>query len=108
MLYTVDMIRNKTVPIAKAHGVKRMGLFGSYARGEADENSDVDLLIDTTGTSIKTLLDLGAVYCDLEEALGKSVDLLTLSAFTQRAQMPSEAAFRQAVQEERKVLYAAA
>lgn len=108
MVYTVEELRRIITPIAVKYGLPAVYLFGSYARGTAKESSDVDLLIDTAGTSIKTLLDLGAVYCDLEDALGKSVDLLTLSAFTQRAQMPSEAAFRQAVQEERKVLYAAA
>ncbi len=85
-----------------------MYLFGSYARGTATEHSDVDLLIDTEGTAIKSLLDLAAVYCEMEEALNKPVDLLTLSSFTQAAHMPSETAFRDTVYEERRTLYAVA
>ena len=42
--YTIDEIREKAVPIAKKYGVKKLSLFGSYARGEADADSDVDFL----------------------------------------------------------------
>ena len=44
--YTIDEIQDKIVPIAKAYGVERMSLFGSYARGEAKDDSDVDLYIE--------------------------------------------------------------
>lgn len=108
MVYTMTELQSIITPIARKYGLRAVYLFGSYARGTANESSDVDLLIDTTGTAIKSLLDLGAVYCDLEEALGKPIDLLTVSSFSQRAQMPGENAFRKAVQEERKVLYAVA
>lgn len=39
MRYTINEIKNRTVPIAKAYGIGRMGLFGSYARGEAKDDS---------------------------------------------------------------------
>ena len=48
-----------------------MYVFGSYARGEANADSDIDLLVDLIGTSIRSLLALGNVYCDLESALGE-------------------------------------
>lgn len=108
MIYTILEIQAIVTPIAQKHKLKAVYLFGSYARGTATENSDVDLLIDTEGTSIKSLLDLATVYCELEEALGKSVDLLTLSSFTQTTRMPSETAFRNTVNKERKTLYAVA
>ncbi len=108
MIYTISDIQAIVTPIAQKHRLRAVYLFGSYARGTATESSDVDLLIDTEGTSIKSLLDLAAVYCELEEALGKPVDLLTLSSFTQAAQMPSETAFRNTVNEERMTLYAVA
>ena len=90
MIYSIPEIQEIVLPIAQRYRLRAVYLFGSYARGTATESSDVDLLIDTEGTSIKTLLDLSAIYCELEEALGKPVDLLTLSSFTQKAQMPSE------------------
>ncbi len=42
MRYTINKIKNKTTPIAKAYGIGRMSLFGSYARGEAKDESDAD------------------------------------------------------------------
>jgi len=108
MVYSISEIQAIITPIAEKFRLRAVYLFGSYARGTATEESDIDLLIDTEGTDIRSLLDLAAVYCDLEEALKKPVDLLTLSSITQEARMPSDAAFREAVIEERKVLYAVA
>ena len=108
MIYTISEIQAIVTPIAQKHRLKAVYLFGSYARGTATEHSDVDLLIDTEGTAIKSLLDLAAVYCELEEALGKPGDLLTLSSFMQTTSMPSETAFRNTVNEERRTLYAVA
>ena len=108
MIYTIDEIREIITPVAKKYNLKAVYLFGSYARGCATETSDVDLLIDTSGTSIQTLFDLGAVYCDLEDALQKPIDLLTVSSLLQNIQLPSEESFRNTVQKERKVLYAVA
>ncbi|MDR1041624.1 MAG: nucleotidyltransferase domain-containing protein [Deltaproteobacteria bacterium] len=46
MAYTVEDIKRIVAPIAERHGVGRVWLFGSYARGEARPDSDKDLLID--------------------------------------------------------------
>ena len=108
MVYTIPKMQRIITPVAQKYGLKAVYVFGSYARGTAREDSDVDLLIDTTGTAIKSLLDLGAVYCDLEEALNKNIDLITLSSLEQPIQMPSEELFRRNVQAERRVLYAVA
>ena len=67
--------------------------------------SDIDLLVDTTGTQLKSLMTLGALYCELEEALQKSIDLITVSSLQQSVQMPSEEDFRNAVMKERVTLY---
>ena len=108
MIYTISEIRELITPAAKKHNLKAVYLFGSYAKGCATESSDVDLLIDTSGTSIQTLFDLGAVYCDLEEALQKPIDLITVSSLLQKIQLPSEENFRDTIQKERKILYAVA
>ncbi len=75
MIYTIDQIRRIAAPIAAAYGVKSMHLFGSYARGEATEHSDVDLLIDRG--SIRSGFVLGGLYADLRDGLRKSLDLVT-------------------------------
>jgi uncharacterized protein len=61
--------------IADAHGARNVRVFGSVGRREANSSSDLDLLVDMAdGTS---LLDLGALGDDLEEALGVAVDVIT-------------------------------
>lgn len=108
MVYSIEQIREIVAPIAKKHKLKAVYLFGSYARGTATESSDIDLIVDTSGTEIKSLLALSAVYCDLEEALAKPVDLITVSSLEQHSQMPSEQSFRVNVKNERVSIYAAA
>ena len=108
VVYTIEEIRQRILPVAVRYKLKAVYLFGSYARGEATEGSDIDLLIDTAGTTLKSLFTLGALYCDLEEALQKPIDLITVNALEQRAQMPSEQNFREAVEKERVSIYAAA
>ena len=61
-----------------------------------------------TVVKIKSLLSLGALYCDLEAALGKPIDLVTVSTLEQKAQMPSEAQFRETVIREMVNIYDAA
>lgn len=107
-MYTQEEIRKAVIPAVKKHGLRAVYLFGSYARGNATESSDIDLLIDTTGTGIKSLLQLAAVYCDLEVALGKPVDVIKTSALEQAAHMPSDAQFNKNIWSERANLYAVA
>lgn len=60
MVYTMDDLRRIIAPIAAQYGLRAVYVFGSYARGEADADSDIDLLVDLTGTNIRSLLALGA------------------------------------------------
>ncbi len=76
MIYTVDQIRKIACPIAAAYGIKSMRLFGSYARGEATETSDVDILIDRG--NIRSGFVLGGLYADLRAGLRKELDMVTL------------------------------
>ena len=108
MVYSIEHIKNIIELIAESYQLPAVYLFGSYARGTATEESDIDLLVDTTGTSLTSLLALGALYCDLEDVLKKPIDLITISSLEQRAQMPSDLDFRKAVMEERVKLYAVA
>ena len=59
------------------HNAINPRVFGSVARGEDAEDSDLDLLVDTTPTT--TLFDLGELQIALEETLGVSVDVRTIS-----------------------------
>lgn len=101
MVYTIDEIKLRVMPIIRKYNIPAMYLFGSYARGEADEESDLDFLVDTTGTGLTSLLSLGQLYCDLEEAFGKRIDLITVRAIMQNDFLESDIDFREAVMKER-------
>lgn len=73
-MYSMDEIREKAIPIAQKYGVNRLGLFGSYARGEANGQSDLDFLID--GGQIKGLLQYTGFVLDLEDIFGCHVDVV--------------------------------
>ena len=45
MKYTIDEIKEKSIPIAQQYGIQRLSLVGSYARGTEKEDSDLDFLI---------------------------------------------------------------
>ena len=73
-IYTLDEIRAIAVPIAERHQLKRLALFGSYARGEANEQSDLDFRADIP--SDFGMFRLGALQSDLEEALKDRTETL--------------------------------
>jgi len=67
--------RDAVLALAQKRGASRVRVFGSVARGNDGEASDLDLLVDLPpGTS---LLNLVALQLDIEEALGVKVDLCT-------------------------------
>lgn len=105
MIYSVEEIAARVAPIAEAYGLRSIYVFGSYARNEATEHSDIDLLIDTAGTNLRSLLSLGQLYCDLEAALHKKIDLITLSSLEQSPALSSETLFRENVNKEKVKLY---
>jgi predicted nucleotidyltransferase len=69
----IEEIKRKILPILKKYGVTRAGIFGSVVRGEAREESDIDILVEIE--SRMSLLDFVGLKLELEEALGKPVDL---------------------------------
>ncbi|MDO8684924.1 MAG: nucleotidyltransferase family protein [Armatimonadota bacterium] len=73
ILKLVESKRNEILRIAAAHHAHNVRIFGSIARGDADEISDVDFLVEfEPGTS---LLDHGAMIAELEDLLGRKVDV---------------------------------
>src|SRR5262245_48099258 len=73
---TVSGITRKVLPILRRHAVKKAAIFGSFARGEATSNSDVDFLIEYN-TKNKSLFDLVDLKSELEDTLERKVDLIT-------------------------------
>ena len=77
---SVSDIKQKIVSILKRHGVKRAAVFGSFARGEENQKSDIDVLIEFEKGNNKGLLDLVGLKLDLEEALSRKVDVVEYPA----------------------------
>lgn len=67
-------IKRKILPILQRYGVKKIGLFGSFVRGEMREDSDVDILVEIEKDI--SLLDFVGLKIEIEEALGEKVDLV--------------------------------
>ena len=75
-IFTLEDIANVVKPLAEKYHVKAIYLFGSYARGEADENSDLDFLVYIDeGFKLTNVLALGE---ELREALQKKVDIFEI------------------------------
>lgn len=75
---TVEFIRSdreRILEIAERHGIRNVRIFGSVARGEAREQSDLDLLVDVAPG--RSLFDLVAFWQELEEQLGHRVDVIS-------------------------------
>ncbi len=72
-MLTIEEIKRAVTPICERYGVERLSLFGSYARGEADSQSDVDLIHD--GGKFRGW-EYGGFYGDLQRALGLELDLV--------------------------------
>ncbi|NJM00582.1 MAG: DNA polymerase subunit beta [Synechococcaceae cyanobacterium SM2_3_2] len=68
--------REDILAVAQKHGAKNIRIFGSVARGEADENSDIDFLIDYDLEKITPWFPAGLLL-DLESLLGFRVDVVT-------------------------------
>ncbi|MDR0987294.1 MAG: nucleotidyltransferase domain-containing protein [Ruminococcus sp.] len=101
MVYTIEEIKERIKPVAEKYNLPAVYLFGSYARGEANEKSDIDLMIDRTGTAVHGLLEYAAVFDDMKEHLGKEIDMITTYAL----EYSRDYSFKQNVESEKVSIY---
>ena len=92
---TTQSIKKEVTSILKRRGVIKAALFGSVARGESKRNSDIDMLIKIKKN--KSLLDIVRLKLELEEKLGRKVDLVEYSAI--------RPFFRDIILSEQKIIY---
>jgi len=67
--------RERILETAARYGASNVRIFGSVARGQADESSDIDLLVNLEAG--RSLMDLGGLLVELREILGTDVDVVT-------------------------------
>lgn len=75
MISDLRQRRSEILEIARARGASRVRVFGSVARGDATESSDIDFLVDLEAG--RSLFDLGGLLMDLRDLLGRDVDVAT-------------------------------
>jgi uncharacterized protein len=74
--------RNEILQVATRHGARHVRVFGSVARGDSDDKSDVDFLVEMERG--RSLLDLGGLLMDLQNLLGRRVDVVTERGLRER------------------------
>ncbi len=94
--YSIEDLRKIINPIAEKYHVSKVFLFGSFARGDNHENSDVDLRIDKG--DLKGMFALCGFYTEVEDALQMKVDLITTGSL--------EDDFLRKIEKEEVLLYA--
>ena len=75
---SLTKLKPKIVSIIKKQGIKKAGIFGSYAKGEQKKNSDIDILIEPTKEM--SLFDVIRLENELKKRLNKKVDLITYAS----------------------------
>ncbi len=82
---SADLLKEKRAEIlriAARRGARNVRIFGSVARGVADAQSDIDILVDMEAG--RSLLDLGGLWSDLNDLLGVKVDVVTEKGLRKR------------------------
>ena len=93
--YSIDELQRIIAPIASAHGVESVSVFGSYAKGTASADSDLDLIIEKG--RLRSLFQLSSFRLAIEDTLHLPVDLVTGSA--------SDPAFIEMIRKDEVLLY---
>ena len=86
IVYSPNEIKSRLSPIFHRHGVKRAILFGSYSKGLATKDSDVDIVVDS---GLKGLKFVGLIE-DVREALDKEVDVFDVTHIEQDSLVAKE------------------
>ena len=76
-MFEIDIIKKTVEQIAPNHHVNKVDLFGSYALGNQNEESDIDLLVEFDKNNA-SLFDLIGLKLDIEDRLNKPVDIVSL------------------------------
>ncbi|MCL2434301.1 MAG: nucleotidyltransferase domain-containing protein [Clostridia bacterium] len=82
MTYSIEELKTKIEPIARKYAIPAVWVFGSYARGDANDESDVDLLIDSRTPALRNLFDLGGLYDELNRSFDKRLDIVQLESLS--------------------------
>ena len=85
-IYSIKDISEALMPIFGGYHIRKAILFGSYSKGVASENSDIDLLVDS---GLKGLKFVGLIE-DIRKAVGKEVDVLDIAHIEKNSSIEKE------------------
>ena len=99
---SLESIKCLVLPIAKKYDLDEVSVFGSYARGDANESSDVDIIID--GGNYSGLYEFYEIKENFEKVFDKSVDLITRDSLDQDKGLSGQH-FKSYVREDEVLIY---
>jgi predicted nucleotidyltransferase len=105
MIYTIEQLRKLVGQTAQKYKLKALWVFGSYARGEATEDSDIDFLMDYSDSIIVNLYDFVALIDELKDLLSKDIDLISTEALFHIHMQEKDPEFIKSVSQERIKIY---
>ncbi|SJZ88337.1 hypothetical protein SAMN02745116_01721 [Pilibacter termitis] len=106
MVYTIEEIKEKVEPIAKKYQVPKIYIFGSYARGQAKDTSDIDFIVNTNNLSYEQILNIfSSMYDDLEMVFHQEVDIIDENDLYLPKRRESAKRFVRNVLNERELVY---
>lgn len=102
-VYSLNEIQNSLVPILRKYDISQAWVFGSYARHEADADSDVDILLK--GFNGKDLFAFGVLYSDITAGLEKKVDIVNAEDLHRSINDPLTRRFIRRIKQDRVLIY---
>jgi len=78
MMLSLNEVKKRLIPILARHRIQKASIFGSLARGESSESSDIDILVEMDDNA--SLLDFVEIKFEIEEKLGQNIDLVEFAA----------------------------
>ncbi len=94
--YSIDELKSIITPIAEKYQIAQAHLFGSFARGDYNDQSDIDIRINKG--RLKGMFALSGFYMEVSEALERKVDILTTGSLSDE--------FLESIKEDEVLLYA--
>lgn len=98
-MLTTEQIKRTVTNYFRDKPVKKVYLFGSYATGKANENSDVDLLLDLDEDAMVSYFTLGRYLADMEDQFSRKVDIVISDVLRQ------DRLITKFIEEQKKILY---
>lgn len=103
-IYSIAEISERVKSVAERYDINKITLFGSYARGEANEDSDIDLMLSYN--ELKGLFALGGILVDFKEVLGKALDIVSEKSLTSKYATSTSKKLYENIKKEGVMIYA--